>query len=406
MIYTYEAYGQDGAVERGELDALNEQEVVDHLRARALVPTSIKKQRAAGEGLSSGVSFSIFERISPVDIVFLVRNLGVMLKSGLSISEALDILIDDAEKVKMKAMLTRVRTNLRGGKPLSESFSQDLRYFPPIFLGMVKAGESSGKLDAVFDELGAYLYKEYNLTQKVKSALTYPVILLIGSTVVVWLMLTLVLPRIANVFNASGAHMPAVTSFFIALGSFLSNNLILSFAAAAAVVWFFTGFRKTETGQRFFFHVMMRLPAVGTLVKKIVLVRLAHSFGNLLQSGMSATEALELTGESIGNDVYERAFKEVGDDVKEGAALSKSFSKHPELFPNIFVSLVTVGERTGTLGSVLLNLADFYEEDVDDALKTLASLVEPVILLAIGLLIGTIALSVLLPIYQLMGQFA
>ncbi|HEX8994222.1 MAG TPA: type II secretion system F family protein [Candidatus Paceibacterota bacterium] len=405
MLYFYEAFNDKGIVMRGDVEALSEHDVLDRLHKKGLSPISIRRAKGAGVGDRILSALSIFEGVSSADIVFMVRNLGVALRSGMSITEAFDILVADAEKPAMRDMLVHVRANLQGGKTLSDSFSAYLKYFPPIFPGMIKAGESSGELDAMFDEVGRYLYKEYSMEQKVKSALTYPIILLVASCLVVWFMLAFVMPRLSNVFTASGAQIPPMTQFFMSLGSFLSNHIILDVLAFGALIWFFTGFRATEYGKRFFYAVAVRIPPVRDLLKKVLLVRLARSLGNLLQSGITVTEALDLMSDAMGVHAYKVALDEATASVRTGIPLSQALTKHADLFTTIFLSLLTVGERTGTLGKTLVNFADFYEEDVDNQLKNLSSLLEPALLLIMGLLIGSIAFAILMPIYQIMGRF-
>ena len=272
-------------------------------------------------------------------------------------------------------------------------------------MGMLRAGEMSGQLDKTLTELGKYLSKEYNLRAKVKSALMYPIILLTASGGVVALLLMFVLPRLTKAFASSGVKLPFITKVFLGLSDMLVWSYTLDVFLLAFLVWFFAYFRTTRTGKKFLFLIIARMPVASDLIKKIALVRFSRTFGNLVGSGISAVEALELSAQSIGNQAYTHALDAVGADIKNGIPISESLAKFPNLFPRLLVSLVIVGERTGTLSDILGTFSDFYEEEVDNKLKDLTATLEPILLLIMGVLVGSIAFSIILPIYQLVGHF-
>lgn len=401
--YFYEAYDKDGAIIRGEFEGAHEREIVEHLNKRGLTPISVNDTKSKKGGKL--LSISLFERVTPVDIVFLVRNLSAAVRAGLGIVESLDILIHDTKKKILQMILRTTMSQVKSGQPLSRGFEMHSKYFPPMFIGMLKAAEASGQLDVTLDNLGKYLTREYNLTRKVKSALTYPVILLIGSAAVIALLLIFVLPRLTKAFLQSGVKLPLVTKILVAVSSFLSGHLFLDLLVVIFVIWFFTFFRKTERGRKFFFKVLLKIPVASDLVKKVALIRFSRTFGGLIGSGIPAAEALELSANSVGNYYYREAIMKAAKEIQNGIPFSGTFLKYPHLFPHLFVSLVLVGEKTGSLTSILGTASDFYEEEVDAKLKDLASLIEPILLLFMGLVIGAIALSILLPIYQLVGKF-
>lgn len=400
--YFYEAYDKDGAIIRGEFEGVNDREIVEHLNKRGLTPISVTNAKSKGVGK---LSISLFERVTPVDIVFLVRNLSAAIRAGLGIVESLDILIHDTKKKILKTILRTAMSQVKSGQPLSQGFEMHGKYFPPMFIGMLKAAEASGQLDVTLESLGKYLTREYNLTRKVKSALTYPVILLIGATAVIILLLVFVLPRLTKAFMQSGVELPFITRVLVAVSNFLSGHIFLDIFALAFVIWFFVFFRKTERGRKFFFKVLLKTPVASDLVKKVALVRFARTFGGLIGSGIPATEALELSANSVGNYYYREAILKAAKEIQNGISFSETFLKYPNLFPHLFVSLVIVGEKTGSLTPILGTVSDFYEEEIDAKLKDLTSLIEPILLLIMGLVVGAIALSILLPIYQLVGKF-
>lgn len=402
--FIYEAYNRTGEIVRGEYEGVRKGEVVEYLVKRDLTPISVETLTARWRA-GSLLAISLFERIAPVDVMFLARNLATTIKAGLPIVESLDILIADTEKPIMKKVLRETQAMVKNGQPLSKGFEAYAHAFPPIFIGMLKAGELSGGLDRVLAELSRYLSKEYTLRSKVRSALMYPLILLIASVGVLVLLLIFVLPRLSKAFLSSGVKLPWVTKFFLSISNILTWSFVVDAIVIGGIVWFFLYFRTTPRGKKTFFWIISRLPVARDLVKKVALVRFTRTFGNLIGSGLGAVESLNLSVESLGNESYGRAIHEAVQEIQNGKAISDALGKHPELFPRLLLSLIVVGERTGSLQEILLSYADFSEEEVDNKLKDLTAVLEPVLLLVMGLMVGAIAFSIILPIYQLVGHF-
>jgi type IV pilus assembly protein PilC len=404
MLYTYEASDKDGVATRGEFEAQNKAEVVEFLQKKNLIPVRIEGDEEK-KGAQFSLSSNLFETVKPLDRILLVRNLTAALKAGLGIVEAIDILVVDTTKNVMRKILIQAKINLQNGQPLSQTFISYPKYFPPVFVGMVKAGEFSGRLDGTLEELGAYLAREYSLTKKVKSSLAYPIFLLVAAGGVITLLLTFVIPRLAKAFKQSKVELPWITKMFIAIGNALNYSYLVDVAVLGIIIWFFVFFRKTDIGRRFFLWVSFRIPFIRNLVKKVALVRLTRTLGSLVASGVAIVDALRLSAESVSNPYYKKAILESIDEVQRGIPFSRAFKNYPNLFPNFLTGLILVGEKTGTLEHVLKTFADFYDEEIDNTLKDLTSILEPVLLLIMGVIVGGIALSVLLPIYQLVGSF-
>ena len=400
-IYTYKAYDKDNKIIDGEYEAGSNKEVVEYLTQHLLTPISIYTSNK-GKGL---LSTDVFSSISSIDIVFLIRNLATTIKAGLSIIESIDILIKDTKNKMMKKILQGVKAKVQNGQSLSAGFEDYKNSFPPIFIGMIKAGEASGQLDKSLSELAHYLSKEYTLRSKIKSALTYPIILLIAATLVVTLMLVFVLPKLTQSFAQSGVTLPWITKAFLTLSQIITYSFTLDIVVVAGIIFFFTYFRTTKIGKRFFFFITSYTPVAKDLIKKVALVRFAHTFGNLIGSGLSVVESLTISSQSINNQSYTEAIEKSIEKIKNGISVSESLSKYPKLFPSLLISLIAVGERTGSLQEILVTFADFYEEEVDNTLKELTAVLEPVLLVIMGLMIGAIAVSIILPIYQLVGHF-
>lgn len=401
--FIYEAVDKKKSITRGKLEASGKAEVLSFLEAKGMSALTIEKE---GEIKGGGrFSLSLFETVKQQDLIFLARNMAAMLKAGLNIMEALDILISDTEKKILKKILSDAKFNIQKGQPLSATFAHYKKYFPRVFVGLIKAGEASGRLSDAFAELSGYMTREFSLKRKIRSAMAYPTILVIGSTGIVSLLLFFVLPKLAKSFAMSKVELPLITKIFMALSNGLNYSVILDIVALVFIIWLFIYGRKTETGRVIVYKILLKVPIAKDLVKKTALVRFSRTLGGLISSGLTITESLQLSAESVSNDIYKKAILDSMEKVKKGIPLSKALKDYPELSPHLFVNMLAVSEKTGTMENVLRTFSDFYDEEVDGALKDLTTMLEPILLLIMGLIIGGIALSVLLPIYQMVGKF-
>lgn len=389
----------------GEANAVNKAEAAAVLSQKRLTPIKIElKGSEKGKAVSLGKT-ALFERMTAVDKIILLRNLAATIKAGLTLSEALDIMAADATKGVVKNFLNEARQGVMNGQPLSSIFERHSKEFSPIFTGMIKAGESSGLLDRSLEELNGHLNREYNLIKKVKAALTYPLILVVASIGIVAVMLIFVLPKLSKSFTQNNVELPALTKALVALSNALTFSPLLDIIVVAGLIIFFIYFRRSAIGKKVISKILFSIPVARNLVKKIMLVRFSRTLGSLISGALSISDSLQLTAKAIGNDRYEEAVMAADKDLKNGIALSQALKNHPKLFPHFLVSLVAVGEKTGTLDKVLKNFADFYEDDVSSALKDLTTFLEPILLLFMGLIVGLIAMSILLPIYNMVGTF-
>ena len=348
---------------------------------------------------------AIFEKFTSLDKIILIRNLAATIKAGLSLSEALEIMVEDTTKGVVKKFLEEAQLSVMNGQPLSGVFEKHDKIFSPIFAGMIKAGESSGMLDRSLEELNHHLDREYKLLKEVKAALTYPAILIVATIGIVIIMLTFVLPRLSKSFAQNNVKLPFLTQMLVNISGAMTYSVWLD----AFVVLCFVGlayyFKKSKKAQKLLSRFLFKVPVVKNLIKKIVLVRFSRTLGSLISGALSITDSLNLTARAVSNERYETAIMNADADIKNGVPFSKALKNSPNLFPNFLISLVAVGEKTGTLDKVLKNFADFYEDDVSVALKDLTTLLEPLLLLFMGAVVGLIALSVLLPIYSMVGNF-
>jgi len=404
MLYSYEAFDKSGAPVNGETDVPSEKELVIFLEQKGLTPSKIRV-KGKQKGIMAALNTDAFAKIKDEDRIFMVRNLATAIKAGLSINEALTILVNDSKPGLMHDILMTAKVTVQSGRPLSDGLALHKKHFPPIFIGLLRAGEASSQLDKSLEELGTYLAKEYNLIRKIKSALTYPIMLLIGSFGVVVFLLVFVLPKLSKTFALSGTELPLVTKILVNTSSFLIQNLmaaaLLLIAAIAGIIY---GLR-TEQGRDFKNKVAVNTPVVKDLIKKVALVRFTRTLQSLFSGSTPVLKALEISADAVGNDIYKKAILDVAGNMKVGVPLSRSLEKHPTLFPTLLISLIGVGERTGNLEYVLRTFSNFYDEEVENKLKDITGLFEPILLIVMGLIVGTIAVAVLLPIYQLVGKF-
>jgi type IV pilus assembly protein PilC len=401
MRYYYEATDKKGAPVIGKYEAETEAEVSEHLQKRQLIPLIIRPETGAFDVRK----ISLFEKITALDRITLVRNLAATTRAGLSIIEALDILAQDADKPLLKKILLEMKSNIQNGQPLWQSFQYYHQYFPPFFVGMIRAAETSGKLDETLEELTRYLSREYSLVKKVNDSMAYPTILLFASGGVIILLLGFVLPGLQKTFERSQIVLPYYTRMLMSLSQAIRYDYAGDAIAVLLIIGLVILFKRNIWPKNVLSRLYFRVPLLRDVLKKMVLVRFTRTLGSLLGSGALITDSLQLAADSVGNEYYRRAILKVNAEVIRGLPLSKGLAQNEKLFPHFLTSLVIVGEKTGTLENVLKTFANFYDEEIEYDLKTLTTFLEPAMLLVMGLVVGFIALSILLPIYQFVGKF-
>lgn len=407
-LYTYKAVNKEGKPINGDTWARNREEVIDILKKDGLLPLLIEEKETASKksSLKKLLQFlPTFRKIAVIDKILFTRHLSTILKAGIGLSEALEIILNDAKKTFIRKIISEAKAGVEAGEPLSGVFANYPRHFSPIFTGMIKAGELSGTLDQSLENLSHQLFKDYDLLKRVRLAMIYPLILLIGSTGIIILMMTFVLPRMAKAFEDVIDQLPLITRFFIAISDVLSRNPILTIIIFLAAISGGFYLSRTVLGKKLLFQIFEKLPVASELIKKLALARFCRTFKNLLGSGVNAIEAIEMSASTIGNPDYQRDLMLIIKNLKKGANLSASFKNRPDLYPNLFSSIIMVGERTGTLEKSLETLSDFYEEEVDRLLKNLVALLEPMLIFIMGIVVALVALAVLLPIFRLVRMF-
>ena len=406
-IFIHQSLDANGRRKSGEIQAVDRADALETLQRTRLTPIFLHLKGVAGQS-GSGLPLSLpwfLQRVSMADKILLTRHLAAVVRSGMSLHEALDILYEDARKPVIKRILADAKYNVERGSPLSAVFAMYPRHFSPVWVGMVQAGEKSGTLEEALVNLGDALMRDNELIKRVRSAMIYPSVLLAASAGVVVLLLTFLLPRLANVLASTRTELPLITRFFIGISKILSFNPLLTIMFFAAAVFGIFVLFRSRSGRAVLMEILHRLPIAQRSVRGLALARLTRTLHNLLKSGIGALEAFEITAQSVGDSVYEKQLRGLREDAKKGLSLSTALGNRRDYFPRLFISMITIGEKTGTLDKSLEILASFYDEETDRTMKNLVGILEPALLLVMGIIVGGVALSVLLPIYQLVGSF-
>lgn len=403
MQFRYIASQSNGKIVEGEVDAKDVAEVLSFLTSRNLKPVSVKPLKKV---IKKQLSTLFGGRINLTDQIFLSKYLALMLKIGTSLLQAINILIEDFQKASVRLFLIEIRSNLEKGMPFYSTFARYPKVFSQVYINLVKAGETSGNLEKIFENLTKSLSKEKKLKDQVRGALVYPILLLSTSVLILVFLVTFALPKIANVFLESGFEPPLFSKIVFGVGLFFGKfGILVLIAAVAGAIALFIAYRSSLLFKRFVSTIISEIPLVKDIVSKIALQRFAATLSSLIKAGMPLTDALEITAETVGHVELRLALIRISrEGLLKGLTVGEAFKKEP-FFPRTIVNLMAISEKAGHIEEVLGTLADFYTSEIDSSLKTLVSFLEPALLLFIGFVIGLIALAIIVPIYQLTTQF-
>lgn len=404
MKYKYTATQPDGKMVEGDLEAKDTGEVLNFLSSQSLKPINVTEVKAGGFGSKNIQLFG--GGISMGDQIFLSKYIALMLRIGTSLLQAINILIDDFKKPAVKEFLMEVRSNLERGQQFYLAFAKHPGTFSQVYINLVRSGEASGNLEKVFVDLTNSLTKEKKLKDDIKGALTYPVILLITSGLILVFMVTFALPKIAKVFSESGFQPPLFSRLVFKVGLFFGKFGIYVIILGGIGIGVMIFLMKTSlVFRRLVFGLMKEMPLVKDIVKKMAIQRFAATLASLIKAGMPITDALEITAETVGETGLRDALIRISKEgLAKGLTVGEAFKREP-YFPSTVVNLIAISEKAGHIEEVLDTLSDFYAGEIDSALKGLVTFLEPILLVGIGGFIGLIALSVIMPIYQLTTQF-
>lgn len=399
MDFKYQALDVRGVPQEGTVSAASQDAAIGLLQGKGLTITAI-----SGTGGSNAFEalqkLSIFNRVSSRQLVMLSRQIATLFEAQVSALRAFRLLAEQAESPYLRDVLVQISDDLQGGNTVSVALAKHPDVFSDFYVNMVRAGEESGKLDETFLFLADHVERAYEISSKVRNALIYPGFILATFVGVMVLMLVFVIPKIGTILSDSGQELPFITSVVLGLSAFFVDYGIFLLIALIVGGYFVIRYAQTPVGKETVSRVRLTIPYVGNLYRKLFLSRIADNMHVMLSSGITAVRALEITAVVVNDTIYSAVLTEVLADVKAGSPMSQAFAKHGEFVPPIMVQMLQIGEETGALGNILERLAKFYSREVNSAVDTLVSLVEPALIIMLALGVGFLLASVLMPIYN------
>jgi len=407
--FAYQAKDASGKSVNGVIEAENERVLRAKLREMNYYVTGITQKQTAGLQADVGTMFGgilgKFKGVSEQALVVFARQFATMINAGLAMVRCLDVLGIQTEDAQLKPVIVQVRREVEGGSTLANALGKFPKVFSPLFVNMVRAGELGGILDEVLNRLAGFLEKDFNLKKKVKSAMTYPMVILVMAIAIVIFLVTFILPTFVSLFEGMQMKLPLPTKILITFTNNARNPVALLITAVVVVGGFilFKRWTSTQAGRYQFDKFKLKLPVFGMLIRKVAISRFCRTLGALLQSGVPIMQALEIVGKASGNEVIAETVNKVRESVREGESIAVPLNLSG-LFPPLVTQMVAVGEETGNLDGMLQKIADFYDVEVEYMLASLTSLLEPILILAMGFVVGFIVISVFLPLYQIIGN--
>ena len=394
--WSWEGKTRSGELRRGIIDAEDERGVYLQLRQQDIMPEKVKKQI---KGLKLP---KITRGVSRKELVVFVRQFATMVDAGLPLVQCLEIISSQQTNMNFKRILTDIKEYVAGGGTFAAALQRHPKVFDELFVNLVAAGEIGGILDTILNRLATYIEKNAKLARKVKGAMAYPIGITAVSVLVIVVLLKYVIPSFEKMFADIGSELPGLTQIVIGLSYTLRQNFTLFIIAGVGVAFGFRAIIQTERGRLIFDTILLKLPLFGSLFRRVAVARFTRTMGTMIASGVPILDALEVVAKSAGNRVIERAIYEVRERVSEGSNMADPLAK-TNVFPNMVVQMIAVGESTGAMDSMLSKIADFYDEEVEVSVEGLTKLMEPMMLVILGGIVGTILLAMYLPIFSIAG---
>lgn len=400
-LFQYSALDTDGKERQGTVDAVSMDLAISALQHRGLIISKIDpvKEQAASRG-----GMSMFDRVSHGDIVMLSRQITTLFEAQVSALRIFRLLAAEARTPKLGEKLTQIANDIQSGSSISNALSRHPDVFSNFYVNMVRSGEETGKLDETFSFLADHLDRSYEITQKARNALIYPAFIMLTFSVVMLLMMTIVIPKLAGMLNDVGQSVPIYTRIVIGISTFVSRYIVLFLILFAAGGLFLYRFSTTKNGQMVLARARLETPIIGGIYQKIFLSRIADNLSTMLKSGIQILRGLEITGSVVEDPIYESVMQQAAVDVKAGLPLSEALRKHHEI-PGIIVAMIKIGEETGNMGSILETMARFYTREVNNAVDTMVDLIEPIMIVTLAVGVAVLLAAVLMPIYNMASSF-
>ncbi len=392
MQFAYKAKDTGGKILEGVVDASDQRSAMARLREQKLSVLEVK---------IAPVKKKFFKtKVSNADVVIFSRQLSTLVSAGVPIVQGLNILESQAENPAFKTVVTSLRTDIEAGLSIADAMKKHPNAFTELYVSMIRAGEVGGILDTILERLSAYLESAEVLRAKVKSALMYPAVVFSVAGLITIFLIMFVIPIFKDIFGSFGAKLPFLTQVIINISDFLRTKILYVLPPLGGGVWLLKKWMKTPQGQEKIDDISLKLPVFGILLKKVAIAKFTRTLGTLIKSGVPILQGLETVAKTSGNKVIERAIMSSRDSIKEGGRISDPL-KRANIFPPMVIQMIAVGEETGALDTMLNKIADFYDQEVDTAVKGLTSMIEPLIIVLLGLVIGTIVIAMFMPMFSL-----
>jgi type II secretory pathway component PulF len=404
MLFLYSAKSNKGEIIESTLEAADRFSLSRDLRARGFTPLSITEKGKNFSDKFSEFSSNLFSKVKLGDQILFTKNLSGMIKAGLPISRALLVLKKQTKNPKLNAILTSITADINAGETFSTALAKFPEVFSNLFVSMVRSGEESGNLANSLADIGINLEKSNSLTKRIKGALIYPGIILSAMVVIGVLLFAFVVPTLASTFKSLGATLPWSTQLLIFFGDFFSHNLILSFLIIFGGIGSILLLFRAKFMAKYIDFIVLKLPVINNMTKELNAARTARTLSSLLFSGVALTRAIEITEDVVQNIYYKRILEKAKISIEKGAPFSEVFEENTNLYPVMMSEMIQVGEETGKLSDMLLQIALFYEEEVENKTKNLSTIIEPVLMLFIGAGVGFFAISMISPLYTILGS--
>src|SRR3954471_17598729 len=400
--YAFKALDLAGVSTRGELEADDKQQVASQLRGKGLIVLDIAEKKGAAD---VGDVLARFQRVKAQELTIATRQLSTMVSSGMSLLRALYVIEEQTKSDKLREALTQVRKDVEAGISLSDALRKHPDIFNDLYVAMVEAGELGGILESTLQRVADQLEKDDSLRRQVKSAMMYPALIGGFALTVLLALVTFLVPVFEKIFKDFGGELPTITKFTVMLSHFVTGQWYIGIALVVGIVMGFKKWKATEKGREQWDRFKLRVPfKIGDIVQKVALARFSRTYSALIAAGVPMLQAIEITGRTAGNKVVEKAMQEVRASVKAGGTIAAPMRNEPAAFPSMVTQMVAVGEETGALETMLAKVADFYEDEVAAALKELTSILEPLMIIIVGGIVGFIVISMYMPMFKVYDQ--
>jgi type IV pilus assembly protein PilC len=397
-VYQWTGKNKKGKIQKGEMEVYNEEAVKAKLSNQKITPIKIKVKP---KDIFENVAF-LQPKVTEADIILFARQFSTMIDAGLPIVQCLDILQSQQENKTFKVMLKKIKEMVESGSTLAEALKKYPAHYDDLFVNMIAAGEAGGILDTILQRLAAYMEKAAKLKSQVKGAMVYPIVTLVIAAVVLIVILVFVIPVFQEMFKDFGGELPVPTQIVVNMSEFVKSKILYLIGAMILFVIAYKRFSKTEKGRIVLDDLFLRLPVFGTLLRKVAVAKFTRTMGTMLSSGVAILEALDIVAKTAGNKTIEKAVYDVRSGISEGRTMADPLFESG-VFPSMVCQMISVGESTGALDAMLGKIADFYDEEVDQAVENLTALIEPFMLVFLGVTIGGLVIAMYLPIFKMAG---